>query len=158
MPGATSEGALAAMLIGPLTQATKYVVDKIMETNEEVVESVVYSAYSPTMYDRTGELKTAWLAEANSRGSSGVTGSFEYDPSQISAYSALTGESVPYLADIVFNGLAGHLFGEGPWTASRDAWNALLKAIGNNQIYRWMAEGMAAAGLSVHGHGGSVKA
>lgn len=155
---AINETMLAAQLIAPLRQATQYVVDKIMETNRDVVQSVVYDAYSPTIYQRTNELLDSWKTETKTHGSSAVFGTFEYDESKISATSVVTGEAVPYLADIVYNGLAGHIFGEGPWTKKRDAWKALEKAVGARQIQQWMKEGMSVAGLNFVSHGGAFRA
>lgn len=155
---AVNESQLAAQLIGPLQQATQYVVDKILEENRKQVQQTVYDGYQPSVYQRTNELLESWKAEAKAHGTSSVFGSFEYDESKISATSVLTGKAVPYLADIVYNGLAGHIFGEGPWTKKRDAWNALEKVVGANKIRQWMKEGMATAGLSVVSHGGAIKA
>lgn len=155
---ARSETQLAAQLIKPLQQATQYVVDKILEENQSQVQRIVYDAYQPTVYQRTNELLESWKAEAKAHGTSSVFGSFEYDESKISATSVVTGEAVPYLGDIVYNGLAGHIFGEGPWTKERNAWKALEKAVGANKIRQWMKEGMSAAGLSFISHGGAIKA
>lgn len=155
---AISESQLAAQLIGPLKQATQYVVDKILETNREEVQRVVYDAYNPTEYQRNYDLLESWKAETQISGTSTIIGSFEYDESRIVATSVVTGEVVPYLADIVYNGLAGHIFGEGPWTKKRDAWAALEKAVGANKIRQWMKEGMSAAGLNFTSHGGAIRA
>lgn len=155
---AINENQLAAQLIKPLQQATQYVVDKILEENQEQVQATVYDVYSPYPYERTYELLESWKAEAKANGTSSVFGTFEYDESKISATSVATGELVPYLADIVYNGLAGHIFGEGPWTKKRDAWKALEKVVGANKIRQWMKEGMSAAGLSFISHGGAIKA
>lgn len=155
---ARSESQLAAQLIKPLQQATQYVVDKILEENQSQVQRIVYDAYQPTIYQRSNELLESWKAETKTYGTSSVFGSFEYDEGKISATSVVTGETVPYLADIVYNGLAGHIFGEGPWTKKRDAWKSLEKAVGANKIRQWMKEGMAAAGLSFISHGGAIKA
>ena len=54
--------------------------------------------------------------------------------------------------------LAGHIFGEGPWTSKRDAFQALEKAVGVNTIRQWMKEGMTAAGLPWVSHGGGMRA
>lgn len=154
----TSESQLANQLITPLKQATQYVVDKILETNQEQVEKIVYNAYNPIVYERQKDLLNSWKAETTQYGSSAIFGSFEYDESQITATSVVTGEVVPYLADIVYNGLAGHIFGEGPWTKKRDAWAALEKEVGANKIRQWMKEGMSATGLNFKSHGGAIRA
>lgn len=155
---ATSESQLAAQLIGPLQQATQYVVDKILEENQEQVQNVVYDAYSPTIYERTYELLDSWKGEATQNGNNHIQGKFEYDSSKISATSVITDQVVSGLAEIVYQGLAGHIFGEGPWTSKRNAFQALEKAVGANTIRQWMKEGMTAAGLPWVSHGGGIRA
>ena len=98
------------------------------------------------MYSRTFELREAWKSEANASGASGHA-TFEYDPSKISAHSNLTDEAVPYLAEIVYQGLAGKIYGEGAWTQARDAWQALLDACGEDAIKEWFYQGCRQAGL-----------
>ena len=129
-----------------IQNALKYTVEKIKEKNEQVVNQIVYAVYSPQMYPRTFELREAWKSEANASGASGHA-TFEYDPSKISAHSNLTDEAVPYLAEIVYQGLAGKIYGEGAWTQARDAWQALLDACGEDAIKEWFYQGCRQAGL-----------
>lgn len=136
-------------LYAPAIQsALKYTVEKIKEKNEQVVNQIVYAIYSPEMYTRTFELREAWKGEANASGASGHA-TFEYDPSKISAHSDLTGEAVPYLAEIVYQGLAGKLYGEGAWTQARDAWQALLNVCSEEAIKEWFYQGCRQAGLPI---------
>lgn len=129
-----------------IQSALKYTVEKIKEKNEQVVNQIVYAVYSPQMYPRTFELREAWKSEAKASGASGHA-TFEYDPSKISAHSNLTDEAVPYLAEIVYQGLAGKIYGEGAWTQARDAWQALLDACGEDAIKEWFYQGCRQAGL-----------
>ena len=57
MPTARSEAELYQMLAGPLQKATDYVVQKIWNENREIVRVVVYEAYHPKAYNRSGEFK-----------------------------------------------------------------------------------------------------
>lgn len=142
----TSIEALMAICAPAIQSALKYTVEKIKEKNEQVVNQIVYAVYSPQMYPRTFELREAWKSEANASGASGHA-TFEYDPSKISAHSNLTDEAVPYLAEIVYQGLAGKIYGEGAWTQARDAWQALLDACSEDAIKEWFYQGCRQAGL-----------
>lgn len=153
-----NETQLANQLIIPLKQATQYIVDKIMEMNNEEISKIVYDSYNPSIYERSGDLLIAWKSEVKQDGSHTLYGTFEYDNSKIKATSIITHEAVPYLAEIVYNGLAGHIFGEGPWTKKRDAWKSLEKILGANKIRKLMAEGLSYAGLNFKSHGGAIRA
>lgn len=142
----TSIEALMAICAPAIQSALKYTVEKIKEKNEQVVNQIVYAVYSPQMYSRTFELREAWKSEANASGASGRA-TFEYDPSKISAHSNLTDEAVPYLAEIVYQGLVGKIYGEGAWTQARDAWQALLDACSEDAIKEWFYQGCRQAGL-----------
>ena len=142
----TSIEALMAICAPAIQSALKYTVEKIKEKNEQVVNQIVYAVYSPQMYPRTFELREAWKSEVNASGASGHA-TFEYDPSKISAHSNLTDEAVPYLAEIVYQGLAGKIYGEGAWTQARDAWQALLDACSEDAIKEWFYQGCRQAGL-----------
>lgn len=144
----TSIEALMAICAPAIQSALKYTVEKIKEKNEQVVNQIVYAVYSPQMYPRTFELREAWKGEAGASGANGHA-TFEYDPSKISAHSNLTDEAVPYLAEIVYQGLAGKIYGEGAWTQARDAWQALLDACSEDAIKEWFYQGCRQAGLPI---------
>ena len=48
-----------------------------------------------------------------------------------------------HLADIIYQGKSGLLFGEGPWRKKRDAWGPLIKSLDRGKIFKWFEEGMA---------------
>ena len=148
MPTITSIDSLLAVCAPAIQSALKYTVEKIKEKNEQVVNQIVYASYQPTMYGRTFDLRDAWKDEANASGASG-NATFEYDPSKIVANSDITGEAVPYLAEIVYQGLAGKIYGEGAWTQARDAWQALLNVCSEQAIQEWFYEGCRQAGLPI---------
>lgn len=52
------------------------------------------------------------------------------------------GDAREYLADILYEGKGGPLFGNGPWRKKRDAWTPLLKTLDRGKIFRWFEEGM----------------
>lgn len=145
--GARNDAELRAMIEPKLQQAVDYVVEKIWEENRSIVEKVVYGAGSPSVYERTHTLAEAWTYESG--GGGGISASFKSDPSALAPHpSALTGEDVrDGLIEIVYEGMAGLLFGEGFWTKKRDAFSALEKSLGVRKFNKFFQAGMTAAGL-----------
>ena len=168
MPTARSEQELRNLLRSPIQKAINYVLDKIYDENISVVHDVVYMAYSPEDYNRTGDLYRAWSTESKST-SSAAQGEFKYDYSKMSIGSTdpqssnfaqhigvggdLYGQDErPYLAELIYQGATGSLFGDGAFRKQRDAWAELNKRIGRRKMKQWMKEGMEAAGLKVQMH------
>ena len=168
MPTARSEQELRNLLRSPIQKAINYVLDKIYDENISVVHDVVYMAYSPEDYNRTGDLYRAWSTESKST-SSAAQGEFKYDYSKMSIGSIdpqssnfaqhigvggdFYGQDArPYLAELIYQGATGSLFGDGAFRKQRDAWAELNKRIGRRKMKQWMKEGMEAAGLTVQMH------
>lgn len=172
MPTARSEAELYQMLAAPLQKATDYVVQKIWNENREIVRVVVYEAYHPTAYNRSGEFKEAWnytSGSHNLRRGSTATSEFYYSPESMNMgspyhYASNYGQHIgvagdyfnvdarQYLADIIYGAIKwGGAFGDG-FPRQRDAWKALNKRIGRRKIKQWMKEGMQMAGLNVKMH------
>lgn len=168
MPTARSEQELRNLLRSPIQKAINYVLDKIYDENISVVHDVVYMAYSPEDYNRTGDLYRAWSTESKST-LSAAQGEFKYDYSKMSIGSTdpqssnfaqhigvggdFYGQDArPYLAELIYQGATGSLFGDGAFRKQRDAWTELNKRIGRRKMKQWMKEGMEAAGLTVQMH------
>ena len=168
MPTARSEQELRNLLRSPIQKAINYVLDKIYDENISVVHDVVYMAYSPEDYNRTGDLYRAWSTESKST-SSAAQGEFKYDYSKMSIGSTdpqssnfaqhigvggdFYGQDArPYLAELIYQGATGSLFGDGAFRKQRDAWAELNKRIGRRKMKQWMKGGMEAAGLTVQMH------
>ena len=173
MPTARSEQELRNLLRSPIQKAINYVLDKIYDENISVVHDVVYMAYSPEDYNRTGDLYRAWSTESKST-SSAVQGEFKYDCSKMSIGSTdpqssnfaqhigvggdFYGQDArPYLAELIYQGATGSLFGDGAFRKQRDAWAELNKRIGRRKMKQWMKEGMEAAGLTVQMHNKAIE-
>ena len=154
-----------------LKEAVDYVVNKIWNENKELVEKMVYDAYEPTVYNRTGEFKEAWNTETTSSIFSGrVEGKFYYDWSKLTPgdddpNSPRYGQHVSaidrflmteYLAEVIYEGLAGPAFGhgvqEGAWAKKRDVWEELNKVVGKRKLKQWFQEGCDKVGLPVVAH------
>ena len=173
MPTARSEQELRNLLRSPIQKAINYVLDKIYDENISVVHDVVYMAYSPEDYNRTGDLYRAWSTESKST-SSAAQGEFKYDYSKMSIGSTdpqssnfaqhigvggdFYGQDArPYLAELIYQGATGSLFGDGAFRKQRDAWAELNKRIGRRKMKQWMKEGMEAAGLTVQMHNTAIE-
>ena len=168
---ARNDKEVLAMLHSPIAKAINYVIDKIYDENVGAIHDIVYMAYSPEEYERTGDFYRAWGAGTtkvvNERT---VTGEFTYKPDKMSIgstdpnssnYAQHIGvagrfkdeDARPYLAEIIYNGIKnGSAFGHGAFRKKRDAWEELNKRIGRRKMKQWMKEGLEAAGLKVQMH------
>ena len=164
-----------AMLHSPIAKAINYVIDKIYDENIGAIHDIVYMAYSPEEYERTGDFYRAWGAGTtkvvNERT---VEGEFKYNPDKMSIgstdpkssnYAQHIGvagdfygqDARPYLAELIYNGATGSLFGDGAFRKKRDAWEELNKRIGRRKMKQWMKEGLEAAGLKVQMHNKAIE-
>lgn len=166
----TNETQLSNIFIPKLKEAVDYVVQKIWNENRSLIEQLVYevqgqgyygraNAYTENpnidkQYERTGQFKEAWDTSVKSVGSY-IEGEFKYNPRIMEANpdlgqhaSVITGiPSAEDLAHIIYDGVAGHIFGVGYWTQKRDAWSALDKWLSNKQFRKIFEEGMTLAGI-----------
>lgn len=152
------------MLMPALEKAIDYVVQKIWNDNRELIRTIVYESYRPEEYERTGEFKEAWDTDVKRLGNF-VRGEMKYVPRELtvnynkwqhgSAY--LQQPMTTYLAEVIYQGLSGDLFGEGPWTKKRDVWAALNREVGIRKIKQYFEEGMRRSGIKFKGHTAAVK-
>lgn len=155
---------LENMLMPALEKAIDYVVQKIWNDNRELIRTIVYESYQPEEYERTGEFKEAWDTDVKRLGNF-VRGEMKYDPRELtvnynkwqhgSAY--LQQPMTTYLAEVIYQGLSGDLFDEGPWTKKRDVWASLNREVGIRKIKQYFEEGMRRNGLDFRGHTASLK-
>lgn len=152
---------LQLFIVPKIREVVDYVVQKIWNENRELIRVLVYESYEPSMYERTGEFKESWDTETTTSGNK-VSGIFKYMPDKLtvnrekwqhgSSYISEGQEyettMTTYLADVIYQGLAGPMFGQGPWTKKRNAWSALDKWLSNTQFRSIFEEGMTKAGLS----------
>lgn len=177
MPSAKNDRELMALIIPQLEKVVEYMVEQIWKENQDIVEQIVYGAYSPVDYNRTGEFKEAWDTKTSSDTYTGkATGEFKYAPEKMSVgasptdygsstygqhASAVSGvDSRRYLADIIYQGLSVPAFGhgtiEGAWHDKRNAWKELQKRIGITKIRQYFEEGMRRNGLSFRRRKGGI--
>lgn len=168
----TNDEQLKRLIIPKIREAVDLLVQKIWNENRELVRKIVYEAYDPVRYNRTGEFKEAWGTDATQSISSGkVQGSFYYDPDKLTPgdndpESPRYGQHVSainstlmatYLAEIIYQGKAGPAFGHGVesgvWHSKRDVWEQLEKEVGRRKLKLWMKECFEKVGLPVHAYG-----
>ena len=162
----TNELQLRIIMTEAFEQVTEYVVNEIMERNRDLIERLVYSAYTPAEYERTNEFKDAWTTEVTS-GMNVIHGEMSYDSSKLTSVPG-TGQhsSIPYgddsvreyLADIIYNGLAGAIYQPGyakhspmfkgqPWTKKRNVWRYLKNWLDEPRFRKIFEKGMTRAGI-----------
>ena len=161
---ARNDAEVRAMIMPALKQAAKYVAEQILIKNEELIQQIVYDAYDPVEYDRTGEFKKAWDTDAYITGNV-ATGEVWHDFEKMSSFdghhaSVVDGQPMrDYLAEIIYEGLSGAIYQEGyakynkrfkgqAWTKKRDVWKALLNWLKINQLKKLFEEGLRQQGIS----------
>lgn len=158
------------MLTPQLKIVVDYIVQKIWNENRELVRLIVYEAYKPKKYNRTGEFKEAWDTDVDANELTGkVEGEFYFEPSELTpGWPSTDPEDPQYgqhasaidnfamtdgLAEVIYEGLAGPAFGygtqSGKWASKRDAWTKLVKKVGKTNMDKWVAQGMKRAGLKL---------
>lgn len=170
-----NEQELKNIFLPKIKEAVDYIMDKIWKENKDLIQSMVYDVYEPSVYNRTGEFKEAWDTKVNTKGNH-IEGEFYYDwnkltPGDDDPESPRYGQHVSaidrflmteYLAEVIYQGLAGPAFGHGvhsgKWTEKRNAWEALDKWLSNRQLRSIFEEGMTKAGIPWKRNKASIKA
>ena len=136
-----------------ITKATQYVMEKMLEEYKMEIDDVIYGNYVPTVYQRTGEFRDSWVTEVSSQ-SMGAQGELKQDTSKMTVDlenfqhgSPYSGSVVEALAEIIYEGLSGPLFGEGPWRNPRNPFVILLAKLDSGKISQWFKEGMTQQGI-----------
>lgn len=156
---------LRKVLMPVIQKAVEYVMNQIYLHNQYLIEKMVYNTFMPEEYQRTYEFEKAWSYDSVTGQKIAISGNhvkmeFKYDPDEIYTYNPPIhgsvmpgwGEAKDYLAELIYQGKSGPLYGSGPWTKKKDAWAALIKELGTRQFDRYMKDGFAYAGLNVQKH------
>ena len=175
---ARNDEELKQMLLAPLKEAVKILMKKILETNKQAIIEKVYNpttrsgAPTDSRYINTYEFEDAWDTAVHTSRHIGhdIQGDFFYRPSYMETSNPPSkenhyigqhhgindewGDAREYLADIIYQGLSGPAYGNGPWRRKRDAFNELVKIVGKRNFNKWMIEAMEEVGLKVQSHGG----
>ena len=167
--GITNNNALQAAVVADLKNVVDYVVQKLWEENQELVQKIVYDGYQPEEYERTDEFKEAWDTDVKSLRDT-VQGEFKYDSRLLTVtdngqHSSLV-DGTPmteYLAEVIYEGLSGAIYEPGyaknsarfagqAWANKRDVWSALLKWFNKTKLKQLFEEGMRQQGMNFIKH------
>lgn len=161
----SSEQELRKIMEDKLRKASVYAVEEIMQLNREAIREIVYDAYTPSFYNRTGDFLEAWqISESTNEGDVGAE--MIYDSSNMMA-AGREEEDLPihedfygndvrdYLADIIYEGTAGAVSNR---PVNRNAWKALDKMLTKTAFRQIFERAMTKAGIQwKRGQGGLSK-
>lgn len=114
------------------------------------IDRVVYHGYTPEVYEDTFEFLDAW--EVGSYEDAGAEVFYNPDYLSINApvhASVVTGMGVAsVLADWIFEGNSGGLFGNGGWNRARNAWEELDKEMTKTKFRNMYEDAMTTQGIA----------
>ena len=159
---------LNRILLPKLKDVVNYVVQKLWNENRETIRQVVYEAYQPMVYERTDEFRNAWRTETNmSLSGHNIQGKLSYDPDLLTTIDETHHRTQMYLAEIIYEGLAGDFidgyakdnlaYADQAWARKRNAYLELEKKVGKRKLRQWMEEGLKISGLSYKWHNTAIK-
>lgn len=137
------------------------VVDKIYIDNYDMIEKVIYDSYQPETYQRTNEFALdAWeTTPAHKNGELHIQGDVHYAPENMTYRpddfthgSNYGGDVREALAEIIYQGLSGPLFGNGPWQRKRNAYNRLISYLGPRRIKNYVKEALDKCNIPYQSH------
>ena len=149
----SDEQSLRAYLRPKILIIVQTILENIKKSNVDLINSVVYGAGYPTEYHRTGQFADlAWDATVTKNTLYETEGEFKYNPEGMTDphESVVDGTDMrEYLTEIIYEGVAGHIFGEGFWTKPRDAWTKLVEIVGSDTMKNWIDQGARKARLAI---------
>lgn len=138
--------------------AINYTIDRMVELiRQEITRQGIGDESKNTIYDPTNEFYNAWRKESVSKVGGYILGKMGYDSSFLSLDKDSYTHGSNYqggsdvrdaLADIIFNGKSGMLFGDGFWRDNRDAWTPFMNQV-QAEISSWFVIGCAKSGLQI---------
>lgn len=151
-----NEQAVRTYLMPKILNAVKYMFEQIDKFNEETINEVVYKYDASGRYERTMQFRDAWdyLKEhepiINGDTVSGTWG-FRYDmlmfnPEKYQHGSIYSGDVREYMAEIIYNGVTGSMFGDIP---ARNAWAVVTKYVTKKRVKNWIIDGLKKEGLKI---------
>lgn len=169
---ARNDGQLKKMLTAPLQEAVGYVMEDIWAENKIFIAETIYLPNQPEVYERTydtnpdGSFENAWDFNVWNIAYSKVEGKFFYAPHNMTIGTKEDGQHISvvdgrdsreYLAEIIYEGLAGKIWGDGFWTEKRNAFEALEKWLGKENLKKSFEKGMDKAGLNYKRHTATIQ-
>lgn len=134
-------------------------VGKVVENKtREKIDEVVYQANTPSQYERTRELQNSLIHTQPKQFDNETVVEVKHDDAMFGWYepnqhiSVLSGDELPVevLAEIVNDGKAGHIFGEGFWTKPRPYIEESLEEIKKDKLHiKAMKDSLKSKGIKV---------
>lgn len=156
MTNVSSYKDLEIALTRALAKAMSGVGDKTAELVKDRIDKDVYAAGSPTVYERTYELRESVEAGKVSVGKSIVETEIGHNPTEIGSYepnqhySIVDGShSSDSIAEIVHDGKSSHILGTGFWTKKRPYMDNAKEEMKDGKYKKFMVEELKKQGLSV---------
>lgn len=145
-----------AIMFNPTQQAIMYVTEKILdELSLNIGKLGIGDDSRNLVYNSTGEFNQSFIDDLATRVGEYIIGNVRFDPSNMTLDeenfvhgSFISGDARQGLAEIIFEGKSGGLFGQGFWTQSRDAWTPTMNRL-DKSFNKWMIEGFRLAGFSI---------
>lgn len=153
---ATSWSELEKKLKQARSEALQAASETASDYTKDVVERVVYGAGSPTVYERTYDLKDS-IRENPVQGSTRTTATvvIDHDITQISTDltmyqhgSPQSGSVADVIPEIVHGGLSGDMFGDGYWRRPRPYMDVAAKELSGGKFRQYMVSELKAMGLN----------
>lgn len=137
-------------------RALKGAGEKAVEVVKDRVDKDVYGTGSPTVYERTYQLRESLVADDFKSSGNTAEITIKHDTSQIHStapnqhYSVVDGSSsVESIAEIVHDGKSGRVFGEGYWTKPRPYMDNAKEIMKDGKYRDFMVEELKKLGYKV---------
>lgn len=142
-----------------IEQALDLIIEEIKKQNEAIITKHVYDAGTPEEYQRTYEFRdVAWdVTKAKSQNNT-TQAELYYDGEAMTynPYLAQHGSEAPnyddareYLAEIIYQGKSGEMYGSGYWTRKRNAFFYLVKKLNSGWLNQTIKRAFKQVGLTV---------
>lgn len=143
-----------------LKEIVEVVAKKVEAKVKEHIDSDVYSFSGSQYYNstgnRTGEFKDSWTASDAKPIPGGYQAEIASDPSRMQfnaetfLHGSYAGDVREYLGEIINDGLAGSLFGDGFWRSKRPFFdNTVQELMDGGLIRQWFIEEFRRRGIEV---------
>lgn len=147
----TTEEDLKNQITKGLVVAVEYTVGRFKDYNQESINRVVYSSYSPSWYGRTMDFLSAWDTTA-SGGSGHAEGEMYFEPSSIGTGDIETGEHVSVISGASQASVMPELLYQAGMgciqrPTHRDAWADLDDTLTNRTVRQIFEAGLSSSGL-----------
>lgn len=154
----TNDIQLKSKILLDIKKALEYTMEQILEEYKDLILEIVYGAGNPSVYKRnisaSDSFLNTWHTDIKDNVMSYIgTLNQNYDEMNLDTENFIHGsfgvDYRPYMANIIYEGLSGALFGDGYWRNKRDAWAPLIEEMDNGKLTEWFKDGMKLQGITI---------